>query len=237
MNRFPTLAAAGRLLLGAFVLWQAAFLFAALLANAEEALGDRLGLHRPQALAAADRHALRRYAELTGQRESWALFAPDVEHRLAFVSVELCWDDEGSPPRRPVVLPGKNDPDDINAFVRLGGYRLRKYETYIAPLDVTAGTPAVLFGAPGEGDDRPDATLVYEDQAEQMLAYLRWRVAEFRRERPELPTPTQVWLWVQLYQIPEPPGPTPWRWQYACTVRIGCWVPEYDKSAESGQER
>jgi hypothetical protein len=241
MNRFRLLSAAGRLLLGAFVLWQVAFLGAALLANAGQALGDPLGVRR-----AVENDVLRRYAEATGQRQSWELFAPDVADRFAFVGVELRWDDDGLapdpaparvrpgavPPVAPVFLPGKVEPADLNAFVRLGGCRIRKYETFIA-LDEVEGE--VRFDAPAGDDPRPDARLVYPDVANQMHAYLRWRLAEFRRERPDLPPPTQVRLWVHSYRIPEPPGPEPWRWQDQGWDLVGVWVPESDAPA-AGKE-
>jgi hypothetical protein len=235
MNRFRILSAAGRLLLGAFVLWQAAFLGAALLAGAERALGARLGVRR-----AVENSVLRRYAEATGQRQSWELFAPDVADRFAFVGVELRWDDDGLAPGSaavspvaPVFLSGKVEPADLNAFVRLGGFRLWKYETFIAPDEVEAD---VRFDAPAADDPRPDARLVYPEVANQMHAYLRWRLAEFRRQRPDLPPPAQVRLLVHSYRIPEPPGPEPWRWQDQGWDLVGCWVPEYDAPA-AGKER
>jgi hypothetical protein len=261
MNHFRTLAAAGRVLLGGFVLWQAAFLVAALLADAERGLGDAAPPAEPdrrawaRALKALDKNVLTRYAELTGQRQNWALFAPGVADRFAFVAVELRWDDDGlapdpgpamglpsqadgrpgaASPLAPVFLPGKVEPGDLNAFLRLGGYRVRKYETYIAPDEVA---PEVLFGAPAANGPRPDATLVYPDTANQMHTYLRWRLAEFRRERPDLPPPTQVRLWVHTYRIPEPPGPTPWQWRDEGWECVGCWVPGYDTPDAGGKER
>jgi hypothetical protein len=235
MNRFRLLSAAGRLLLGAFVLWQAAFLGASLLAGAGRALGDPLGVRR-----AVENDVLRCYEEATGQRQSWELFAPDVADRFAFVGVELRWDDDGLVPGSvavspvaPVFLPGKVEPADLNAFVRLGGCRMRKYETFIAPDEVEW---EVRFGAPAADDPRSDAMLVYPDVANQMHAYLRWRVAEFRRQRPDLPPPAQVRMWVHSYRIPEPPGPEPWRWQDQGWDLVGCWVPESDAPA-AGKER
>jgi hypothetical protein len=59
-----------------------------------------------------------------------------------------------------------------------------------------------------------------------MLAYLGWKLAAFRRERPDLAPPTQVVLYVRLYRVPPPPGPTPWHWEFLGQHPVARWLPE-----------
>jgi len=225
MNHFRTFVAVIlRGLLGAFVLWQIVYLFGSLLFNLEEAFGVRSPRlenvvpesmkERPwlRALNELDQNGFRWYGELTHQPQNWSLFAPEVAEEFAFFDVELLWDDETT-----VILRAKNEPEDINAFVRLSGFRLRKYEGFLTP------TPApyeVMFG-----DGEPSAYRVYE-QADHMLAYLRWRLAEFRRVHPDRPPPSEVALWMHMYRIPKPPGPQPWQFEDADIVCLGRWLPE-----------
>jgi hypothetical protein len=113
----------------------------------------------------------------------------------------------------------------MSAFVHLGGFRLRKYEETITP-----GPPppsfSVFFG--DQFDLEPNevpAEAVYADTAAKMVAYLRWRLAAFRRAHPERPPPSEVQLWLHTYDLPEPPGPDPWRWQDRNSVYVGRWLP------------
>jgi hypothetical protein len=238
MNRLRILAGVFRMLLGAFVLWQVLYLGVSMLLNIEGAFGERLGRRFPRledvvgrakidgspwlrAAEAVEKHGPRCYGEATGQRQSWGLFAPNAAKQFAFVAVELTWDD---PDLGTVLLDGKNQPEDINAFVRFSSFRVRRYEDYIVPANLSEWE--VVFDAPAGDDERPDAYSVYEDQSLHMFAYLRWRVAEYRREHPERPRPSQVRLLVHTYRIPSPPGPSPWRWEDCGLYSVGCWYPE-----------
>src|SRR5205823_14063410 len=70
-----------------------------------------------------------RWAQLTGQPQDWALFAPNVGNQVPFLAAELRWDD--APPGAPgaaEVLRSENEPADINHSFRVGLFRLRRYE-------------------------------------------------------------------------------------------------------------
>src|SRR5262249_34802300 len=71
--------------------------------------------------------------------QNWRLFSPFVSDGSTLLSVELRWDD--LPPgaaaipgtRAPVVLLSANEPENLERYVRLGPWRLRRYESYFAP--------------------------------------------------------------------------------------------------------
>src|SRR5262245_47982396 len=96
-----TVGVSARVLLGGFVLWQGVYLFGALFTNADEAFGSPLrgnwaGVRAftpngepPSGGVLAvideiDRGGFHRYGEMTGQRQNWSLFAPDVADRFNF---------------------------------------------------------------------------------------------------------------------------------------------------------
>jgi hypothetical protein len=241
-----TVRTAARVALGLFVVWQFLFLLSSNLLSVEDAVRAALHKSPPVQRVAPDlfdgkgaAHATlravervtERWAELTGQAQCWQLFAPDVADVIPFLAVELRWDDDRlpraaartagrAPPAPPVLLPSENEPADPGRFFRAGRFRLRRYET---TLDL-APAPGRPFDPRGEDW----AAAVERDVragAEPMLAYLRWRLAAFRRARPDLPPPTQVVLHVRLYRVPPPPGPTPWRWEYLGQHRVARWLP------------
>ncbi len=223
---------AARGALGLFVAGQLLFLLTSNLLSVEDAVRAALQKSPPAQRVAPDlfdgtgrAHAglraverlTRRWEELTGQAQSWQLFAPDVADVVPFVAVELRWDGDRLPP---VLLLSENEPADPRRFFRLGHFRLRRYESTI---DV-----APLPGKPFEPRGEEWAALVERatrEGAEAMRAYLRWRLAAFRRECPDLPPPTQAVLLVRLYRIPPPPGPRPWDWEYLGQHPVACWLP------------
>lgn len=218
MKRCCTVVAGpARVLLGVFVLGQALFLLGSLVLNVEEAFRPWKDVSWLRAFHDNERNGFRQYGQLTAQRQEWALFAPDTWKEFAFLEVELRWDDKS----KSVHLRAKDEPENLNAFVRLSGFRIRKYEASITP------APAALevwFGDVDPEGEQPAAWEVYEE-ADRMLAYLRWRLVEYRRAHPERPLPSQVLLWRHGYRIPEPPGPRPWRYEDLGTDCIGRWLP------------
>lgn len=253
MNRMRKIAVAlSRFLLGTFILWQLVFLVEAMGTNLEQSLGQhyapswlRWSAEAPtddtddsawrQRLRDLHENAFLRYAQLTRQsQDHWALFAPEINTEFAFLNLELRWDDAGLPPGcvivhplEPVFLKSNNEPENLQAFLRTGGFRFRRYETHITP---AVPSREVLFGqAELEGDWQP-ALLEYE-QADNLTAYMSWRVAEFRRTRPDVPLPSQVFLWIHSYRIPAPPGPQPWNWDDQGFYYIGRWLPSQSPDA------
>jgi hypothetical protein len=197
-----------RVLLGLFVSWQLLFLLVSNLLGTLQDIRPHLVGQLPAVAqvapawsngegsvhAALQRttRAARRYAELTGQPQDWSLFAPAVAHEVPFLAVELRWDDPSGQDRtsalpRPVWLLSDNEPPDPNRFLRVGNFRLRRFEGTIDLEKVAPDWRAIL-------------------------AYLRWRWDRVRSERPDWPVPKQVILCVRTYHIPPPPGPRPWTW-------------------------
>ena len=213
-----------RVLLGIFVLWQAVFLCGSFLANCGKALaslGERqdddapfLARHgivfrRPspfvEELSKQSELVLRRYSELTGQRQRWKLYAPDAYDYFDFIAVQLRWDDEGLPEGsvpvhnlQPVVLGSKIEPANLERYVRLGGMRMRRYETILVPEETI-----------------PES--MYSVQARKT------------GEHPETPPPSQVILLLRRYRIPAPPGPSPWDWEFEGQFPLARWVPSKDE--------
>jgi hypothetical protein len=195
------------------VLGQAVFLLAAnaaaFLGAPSRAAGDRVG----KAVDAANA-LTQRWADLTGQPQSWGLFAPDVTAYVPFVTLDLRWNE--GPPRR---LPSRNAPADRQRFFRLGNFRFRRFESAI-DLAPVSGRP---FDPAGEEWRRQLASAVAE-RRDLLRAYLRWRLEAFRRET-DLPPPAEVILSMHLYRIPAPPGPDPWDWDDLGTYPVARWRP------------
>src|SRR5262245_22948452 len=68
----------------------------------------------------------RRYGELVCQPQNWSLFAPTVWGVVPFPAVEFRWQDGKPPP--PGYRRSDNEPEDVNAFLKVGKFRLRRYE-------------------------------------------------------------------------------------------------------------
>jgi hypothetical protein len=196
----------------------------------------------------------RRWAELTGQPQPWSLFAPEVGPDVAFVAVEFRWDDDPLPSstscrrlaplaagdllacltlhaaaaadERPAALPpvlllSDNEPADLHAYFRLGRFRLRRCE----------GSIELMPASPADRADIPMADTWNQQIAEKVwsagarqYAYLRRRLADFRRRRPDLPPPRQVILYTRTYRIPEPDS-VPWTWQGPEQLPLVRWRP------------
>ena len=220
-----------RAALGLFVVGQFLFLLASNLLSVEDAVRAALQKSPPAQRVAPDLfdgkgrahsglravgRVTQRWEALTGQAQNWQLFAPDVVGVIPFLAVELHWDD-GRPPQ---TLRSDNEPADPDRFFRVGGFRLRRYES---TLDV-APAPGKPFDPRG-ADWAAAIERDVRDRAGPMLADLRWRLAAFRREHPELPPPTQVVLCVRLHRVPPPPGPSPWRWDFLGQYPVSRWLP------------
>lgn len=228
--------------LGLFILWQLFFLTAAnglkMLDSVRSSLKDHAfvetiapGWAREKGhvhdAAEVVTGLTKRWAQVTGQPQSWSLFSPNVASYIPFLAVELRWDDDaGRSTRPPVLLRSDNEPANVRCFFRVGQFRLRKYESY---LDVTFST-----------QDKPadEVADVWRERIEErvrkewdtMQAYLRWRMLGFQRRHPELPPPRQVVLFVRAYRVPAPDkAPEPWMWETLLDLQpqpIARWRPD-----------
>jgi hypothetical protein len=134
----------------------------------------------------------------------------------------------GDPPRlvRPMEIDlvySDNEPVDTNRFFRFGNFRIRRYENSIIPYPV--GPKNETEQARRErwqGDIRTHVST----NADQIFAYMKWRLAAFRQRNPDRPMPHQVLLVARISQI-LPPGGEPGRlWDGPGTIPIVRWQPQ-----------
>jgi hypothetical protein len=228
-----------RFLLGLFVLWQLVFLLSSNFFGLYKPL--RRGLAHVPFLAdhvtppAKDEDVppgteplekgLRRYAQWTGQSQAWSLFAPNVTDLIPFPAVVLRWDDNEYGEHR---MLSDNEPRDRTRYLRLGRFRLRKFES---SLDVTPSLSGGTFDPEGAGWAGEIRSRV-RAESDSMRAYLRWRLDQFRRSHPDWPPPDEVVLVMRLTRVPPPPGPRPWDWEDLGEYRVARWRPAGDGKLE-----
>ncbi len=125
------------------------------------------------------------------------MFAPNTARVFSFGSLEVRWDDdhfEGTAvdthELEPLVLPGFNEPEDVNCFLRYKNFRVRKYEELIMP------TPPRTNGVfdPHSDSWRERIADSVRDDGDNMKAYVRhgaWlERLPARRSRLTLPEPS-----------------------------------------------
>jgi len=238
---------AARVLLGLFVLWQMVFLPAYNALDRAEAIRKDLAEERDRDgrlwrlvrrvpgleplveewlnkganhedkgtignLLRKPRRVVQWWAEKTGQEQGWGLFAPDVVGYSAFPSLELRWDDpeQRHASHEPVVLSSDNLPRDRRRYLRFGGFRLRRIDSRFEVNTTKLSEQQII-------------EMVSEDYT-TVLAFMRWRLARFQREHPDLPSPVQIILRVQTFGIPDPPGPRPWDWVENDPLPLARWL-------------
>jgi hypothetical protein len=240
--------AAPRVLLGLFIVWQLLFLPAANLCGLLTCARNHLAEWPPLAQAAPDwtqgRGRLHRatevvgavtgrWADLTGQPQPWSLFGPEVGHDVAFVAVEIRWDDDplpfSTPCRRLAPLAAGDLLTCLTLHAALPGGREDAPPPVLLLSDNEPADPRAYFrlgrfrvrryeegielirNSPADGAHVPTADSWNQQIAERVwlaghrqYAYLRRRLDVFRRAHPELPRPRQVILYTRTYRIPEP---------------------------------
>jgi hypothetical protein len=168
-----------------------------------------------------------RWAEFTGQAQSWSLFAPNVWANIPFAAVELRWDDEpagATGPRPSVYLLSDNEPVDIHSYFRVGQFRLRRYES---SLDLNLQKEADRSVAAMEDQWRQNIFDKVRREPHTIHAYLEWRWRTYQQIHPDAETPRQVILHVRTYRIPPPPGPEPWTWAGPEDRPVARWRPGF----------
>ncbi len=240
--------------------------------------------------------ALRRWAQLTGQDQSWSLFAPNVAKVTGFPAVVFVWEDpptsgaalartlalwcardgvqaastavllqlrpgELEPwparaaapavselaatlpleclafalaardPRIAPPLPGvelllsDNEPADPHHFLRVGRFRVRRYESNI-----------ILYLARAADESDAEARQRWaksirehlDENAEQLRAYLRWRLAVYQRRQPGRQAPRQVILLERTYRILPPDDESGACWDGPRSLPLARWLPGHD---------
>jgi hypothetical protein len=155
---------------------------------------------------------------------------PEVQGIERRLNAMLASGDVQAPPpvawrRQPdtaIVLLSANEPKDVRRYVKLGRFRLRRYESNIdVSLASADKNPNAVVDSWRENiEDR------VRDHWRLMEAYMRWRLRDWSQEHPGLPEPKQVILWVRIYRVPPPEeSPSPWSWQGPEWHPIARWQP------------
>jgi hypothetical protein len=235
-----------RVLLGLFVVWQLFFLAAANLVPfvphgkpAEGELSDSRSNPQLPDMQGPAQEAINVvagsaecWARATGQVQAWWLFAPTFPDESTFPAVELRWDSPSSAAARtqrlpPVRLGSVIEPADPRNYFHVPGSfdRLFHYEIRLG----------LIFWGWSEQSlkEHPDLWRQAVEnrvrhQAKSVRAYLRWRIARFQAEHPELPPPQQAILFIRLYKTP--PSGSALQWQGPFELPLARWLPEQDSS-------
>jgi hypothetical protein len=246
--------------LGLFVLWQVIFLIGLNLCQVGRHYIEYVpGMAETfPSLASPDTAARQRLAtfeqvatrwlELTGQVQSWELFAPNVWYDIPFVAVELRWDEApngarsaaglvatlagmqplpaasawiAAAPSASVYLLSDNEPRDIHHYFRMGRFRLRRLEGQI---DKDFYVPPDKTAEDMTDQWRREVFDRVRSQSAVMRVYLEWRWNRYHAEHPDCATPKQVILHVRLYRIP-PPDTAPWVWEGPEDRPLARWRP------------
>jgi hypothetical protein len=153
------------------------------------------------------------WARKLKQEQGWSLFAPDVVDWTCFPSLELRWEGPLGSRRDPVILASENEPPDKSRFLRLGRFRLRRYEALfdVRPIEPEEGADL----SPEQKDELGDrmASMVRK-RDDNILAYMRWRLRRYQDEHPDVPEPTAVILHTRGWFIPKPPKEPDWKWRF-----------------------
>jgi hypothetical protein len=267
-----------QVVLGIFVVGQLAFLVLSNLIGLYQDAQPRLD---PQIAAVVDRilpgystkqgHAwmlvdeastpLRRWAQLTGQDQSWSLFAPGVAKVTGFPAVQFVWDEvptsaavvarplsllaatnplevaaldlareSVSTPAHPEELfLSDNEPLDRQHFFRVGKFRTRRYESNLIPyLTQRQGDSGDKAETEAEARERWVGYIRdhVNDNGDQMLAYVKWRLAVWQQQHPDRPAPRQVILVERTYTILPPEDATGEVWEGPRTLPLMRWQPQ-----------
>lgn len=232
-----------QVLLGVFIVGHLLFLLAANFLNGLHAAGrmtgsDEIGAvvdHLSGGIGKDKGHwhevyyLLGRWENILSQNQNWRMFSPYVNDGVAFVRVEIRWDDHmpgspaaaGAPP--PVFLRGVNEPADLNNFVRWGPWRFQRYEDYFMGLDLRIGADET----PEQAQARWKNMIAHQVGWEwpTINAYLNWRWRKYREEHPEAAEPAQLILLVNCYVI-APPDEAPGTLIGPNVVPIARWQPQ-----------
>lgn len=226
-----------QILLGVFILGQLFFLFSSNLVGflrdvrpemttAQRNIAEALAPGWPDGkghawmildhLAKADRV----WAELTGQTQTWSLFAPTIGRECVFPALELSWQDDQAPaPRAPELVLSDNEPVNPKDYFRAGNFRLRRYECNLVPALVpfTDETPAQT-----NARWRDAIRAHVADYAQTIRGYLRWRLDQIMSRRPGWALPRQVILIARRYHINDYAAAPPY-WDGPFTVPLARW--------------
>ncbi|MBX9678585.1 MAG: hypothetical protein K2X38_07455 [Gemmataceae bacterium] len=168
----------------------------------------------------------RRYAEVTGQFQTWCLFAPSIGRECVFLSLELNFADG----RKQVRLRSDNEPPNPTSYLRVGNFRLRRIENNLTL------TLREWEGETDEDKKKRWASKIKEfiDEYERILAaYLRWRVNAWQVEHPGEPNPATITLMMRRYHVNDVDHERYWEGPFEVPVGVfglesGAFIERYD---------
>jgi hypothetical protein len=100
----------------------------------------------------------------------------------------------------PELLRSDNEPADPDHYLRLGQFRLRRYESYVVPI-LARHTDEIDEAIKERWREQIVDHLRTRQEWETVRAYLRWRMEAYQRAHPERPRPSQIILHVRRYHI------------------------------------
>jgi hypothetical protein len=179
--------------------------------------------------------ATRWWAQLTGQSQSWSLFAPGVAKNEVFPAILLVWTDqlgtlpaELGPGEIPVpggkILLSDNEPPDVRSYFRFGNFRLRKFEANFS-LFLTDRDEESALQRYRRWNERIEE--YFEEYQEHIRGYLRWRHDHWLAAHPDAEPPKQLILLMRRYHL-LPPGQGDEILKGPFTVPVARWLPEGD---------
>jgi hypothetical protein len=267
----PPAARGPRLLLGIFIVWQIIFLCALNGVEMLSGLRDELPTDKdvPEVLDRAvpgwakkkgHVHDLSEmlnsvadhWANLTGQTQSWSLFAPNVRRQCVFPAVVLRWDEEplSAPSLARQLAPlAAGMPLEVAVLGAAGSLPVpaREPETLLSDNEPRDVNSYFRFGKfrlrryenniirilDDDGKETPAATKErwrkaiarhIEKYGDVVKAYLQWRLEGERRRHPERPLAKQVIIVMRRYTI-VPPAEGPPYWRGPFSVPLARWQP------------
>ncbi|MCI0463831.1 MAG: hypothetical protein L0Z62_43410 [Gemmataceae bacterium] len=129
-----------------------------------------------------------------------------------------------------VELRSNNEPEDVNAYFRIGRFRLRRYEGNVS-----------LILRPWSGETNTETTERWQRQIKKHVnkygdvthAYMRWRWEQYRLEHPDLPPPREILLVVRRYTIADRNEAPPY-WRGPFVNLVARWQPHLTWTANNG---
>jgi hypothetical protein len=121
-----------------------------------------------------------------------------------------------------------NEPLDRYHFFRAGKFRIRRYETNLVPyLLQRKGDEYEKAETETEAHERWKGAIRdhVAENGDQMLAYLKWRLAVWQRQHPDRPAPRQIVLVERVYTMLPPNDESGAVWDGPRTLPLMRWQP------------
>jgi hypothetical protein len=145
-------------------------------------------------------------------------------HPLEVAALEVVSQDPALavPPPPMELMLSDNEPSDHNHFLRVGGFRLRRYESYL-----------ILYLSPRSDETEAETRERWAGSirdhvaanADKLYAFLKWRLTVYQQRHPDRPTPRQVVLLERGFAMLPPEDESGRCWRDLETVPLVRWQP------------